>query len=196
MRGAGIRADAEWARGLPALALRAEGTFAGGAARARAEIDAGRAGRLTATARLPEGLGAQASLEAAVDGGLDLGRLAGPLLAAGATRADGRLDLALRAAGTVGAPQLGGRATLSGGSVRNAEYGVRVSDIRGVITGEGTRLEVARLRGRTPGNGTIALRGGVDWARPDFRPTSCSRRRTRGRSCRTSFPRRSAPTCA
>lgn len=166
LRGTGVKAAAEWARGLPVLSFRAEGTLAGGTAQARAEIDAGRAGRLTATTRLPDGFGQAAPLAATLDGGLDLAPLAGPFLSAGANRAAGRLAVALRAEGTVGAPRLGGRATLSGGEFRNLEHGVRVSGIEGVVVGEGTRLVVERLRGRTPGNGAIALRGGLDVGAP------------------------------
>ena len=81
-------------RGLPVLSFRAEGTLAGDTARARAEIDAGRAGRLTATARLPDGFGQAAPLAATLDGGLDLAPLASPFLSAGANRVAGRLAVA------------------------------------------------------------------------------------------------------
>ena len=45
--------------GLPALTLRAEGSLAGEAAQLRADLDAGPAGRIDLTARLPNGFGPQ-----------------------------------------------------------------------------------------------------------------------------------------
>jgi translocation and assembly module TamB len=162
LRGSGLRPGASWSQGLPALGLRAEARWAAGAARLRAEIEAGRAGRVTLAATLPQGFGAGAPLQARLDGNLALQPLAGPFLAAGADRVTGQLQLALRADGTLAEPRLGGRATWSGGEYRNPVYGVRISDIAGSIVGEGTRLVVQRLQGRTAGGGSIALQGGVD----------------------------------
>ncbi|MFC0386405.1 translocation/assembly module TamB domain-containing protein [Muricoccus vinaceus] len=163
LRGSGLRPGASWSNGLPSLNLRAEASWVSGAARLRAELEAGRAGRLTLTATLPQGFGNTAQLEAGLEGSLALQPLAAPFLAAGANRVTGRLQLALRASGPLSAPELGGRATLSGGEYRNPVYGVRVRDISGTIVGEGTRLVVERLGARTVGGGTIALRGDVDF---------------------------------
>jgi len=168
LNGTGLGAGADWAKGLPLLTLRAEGSLAGEAAQLRADLDAGPAGRLDLTARLPNGFGPQGALAATVDGGLNLAPLASPFLAAGADRVTGRLALALRADGTVGTPRLGGRATLSGAEYRNTVYGVRVFDLNGTITGDGTRLVIDRLSGRTAGKGTIALAGSLDAGAPGF----------------------------
>jgi translocation and assembly module TamB len=162
LRGSGLRPGATWSQGLPVLGLRAEARWAAGAARLRAEIEAGRAGRLTLAATLPQGFGPAAPLKASLDGNLALQPLAGPFLAAGADRVTGQLQLALRADGTLAEPRLGGRATLTRGEYRNPVYGVRISDIAGTITGEGSRLVVQRLQGRTAGGGSIALQGSVD----------------------------------
>ncbi|SDD68830.1 translocation/assembly module TamB domain-containing protein [Belnapia rosea] len=162
LNGTGIGLGADWARGLPALTLRAEASMAGNAAEARAEIAAGPAGTVTATARLPRGFGGEAPLAASLDGALNLAPLASPFLAAGADRVAGRLALALRAEGSIAAPRLGGRATLSGGSYRNPSTGIRLSDIAGTIIGEGTRLVIERLEGKTTGGGIIGIRGSVD----------------------------------
>ena len=162
LNGTGIGLGADWARGLPLLTLRAEGSMVGDLTQARAEIGAGPAGSITATARLPGGFGPEGALAATLDGNLNLAPLAGPFLAAGADRATGRLALALRADGTIGAPRFGGRATLSGGEYRNSSTGVRLSDIGGVLTGDGTRLVIERLEGRTTGGGTIGVTGSVD----------------------------------
>lgn len=163
LRGSGLRPGATWSAGLPVLGLRAEANWTAGAARLRAELEAGRAGRLTLVAALPQGFGDAAPIEASLDGGLNLQPLANPFLAAGADRVEGRLQLALRAGGTVSAPQLGGRATLNGGDYRNPVFGVRIADINGTIIGQGSRLVIDRLQGRTVGGGTIALRGGVEF---------------------------------
>ncbi|MGK7870538.1 translocation/assembly module TamB domain-containing protein [Falsiroseomonas sp. E2-1-a20] len=162
LRGSGLRPGAAWSQGLPALGLRAEASWTAGTARLRAEIEAGRAGRLTVAAGLPQGFGPAAPLQASLDGNLLLQPLAGPFLAAGADRVTGQLRLALRADGTFAEPRLGGQATLTRGEYRNPVYGVRISDIAGTITGEGSRLVVQRLQGRTAGGGSIALLGGVD----------------------------------
>ncbi|MBD0271357.1 MAG: translocation/assembly module TamB domain-containing protein, partial [Acetobacteraceae bacterium] len=158
----GLKTGADWGRGLPVASLRSEGRLVGQNAQLRAELEAGAAGRLVATARLPRGFGPSAPLEAALDGNLNLAPLAAPFLAAGADRFTGRLAVALRAEGTVGAPELAGRATLSDGDYRNAVYGVRVSNLNGAVVGNGSRLVIERLEGRTPGNGTIAAAGSVD----------------------------------
>ena len=162
LNGTGLALGADWARGLPPVTLRAEGSMSGNATDARAEIAAGPAGTVTATARLPNGFGAEAPLAASLDGALNLAPLAGPFLAAGANRVTGRLALALKAEGSLGTPRLGGRATLSGGDYRNPTFGVRLTDIGGTIIGEGTRLVIERLDAKTLGNGTIGIRGSVD----------------------------------
>ena len=166
LSGTRIGAGADWAQGLPALTLRADGSLAGEAAQLRAELDAGPAGRIDLAARLPNGFGPQGPLTATVDGGLNLAPLASPFLAAGADRVTGRLALALRAEGTVGAPRLGGRATLSGAEYRNTVYGVRIFDLNGTLSGDGTRLVIDRIAGRTAGNGTILLQGSLDAGAP------------------------------
>ena len=166
LRGSGLRPGMAWSQGLPPLGLRAEATLSGQAAQLRTELDVGPAGQLTLAARLPQGFGNTAPLDASLDGSLALQPLASPFLAAGADRVAGRLQLALRAGGRLDSPELGGRATLTGGDYRNAVYGVRISNIDGTITGQGTRLVVEQLQGRTAGGGTLALQGGVDLGAP------------------------------
>ncbi len=172
LRGEALQAGAAWSQGLPPLGLRAEASGRlDGPARLRAVLEAGRIGQVTLVAALPRagaGFGPAAPLEASLDGALALQPLTAPFLAAGADRVDGRVQLALRAGGTLGAPQLGGRATLAGGSYRNPVTGVRVTDLNGSITGQGTRLVVERLQGVTAGGGTIALSGGIDLGAPGF----------------------------
>ncbi|TCZ55102.1 translocation/assembly module TamB domain-containing protein [Roseicella aquatilis] len=168
LTGTGLGAGADWARGLPPLTLRAEGSMAGQAAQLTATLDAGAAGRIDLAARLPNGFGSQSPVTASVDGGLNLAPLASPFLAAGADRVTGRLALALRAEGTVGTPRLGGTATLSGAEYRNSVYGVRIFDLNGTLRGDGTRLVIDRIAGRTAGGGTITVQGSLDAGAPGF----------------------------
>lgn len=164
LRASGLRMGDDWASGLPTVEaqLQAQGGLTG-AAEARLEATAGPGSRVVATLRLPQGAaGANAPIAGALDGALDLGRLAGPLLAAGADRATGRLNLALRVDGTTSAPVLGGRATLAGGEYRNLALGLRVTDVTAALRAEGTRLVLESLRAQTPGDGTIAAQGTVD----------------------------------
>jgi translocation and assembly module TamB len=155
-----LRSSAAWARGLPALDIQAEGRRAGaGAITGRATANAGNATRLTAAASLPRG--PDGPLEGALDGQADLGALTAPLLAVGADRVTGRLELALRAGGTVAAPVLGGQARLANGSYRNAVLGVALTQLAGTVSAEGPRLRV-NLTGQAGGQGRIALTGTVD----------------------------------
>jgi len=146
-------------RGLPKLALQAEGRAGGETGQLRASIDAGAAGQVVVTARLPAGLGAGARVVAAADGRLDLGVLTAPLLAAGADRVSGGLRLALRAEGSLTAPRLAGEARLEGVGYRNDVTGLRLTDITGAIRGEGERLRLEGIQARVAGGGTITLGG-------------------------------------
>jgi translocation and assembly module TamB len=162
IRGTGLRAGIPAARGLPAGEVTANLRRAGsGEVSANAEARLGPAQRLAVTARFPRGPAADAPFEASLDGGLDLGPLTAPLLAAGADRVTGRLALALRASGTPNAPQLGGEARLSGGSYRNAVQGITVTDLAGTLRPDGQRLR-ADIAGRTSGNGRLAVAGTVE----------------------------------
>jgi translocation and assembly module TamB len=163
LRGVGLSAGADWARGLPAIGLDAEARLdPTGAAEARAMLDAGSVGRLSATARLPQGFGASATIAATADGALEIAPLAAPFIAGGADRVTGRVTLALRADGPLSEPRPAGRLTLAGISYRNDAVGVRVSDIAGAVVADGRRLTLQGLRGRTAGGGTLGLGGTVD----------------------------------
>lgn len=167
LEGQRIASGAAWARGLPVLGLRAEAMLdAAGAGEARATIDAGAAGRVTATARLPRGVAAGATIAATVDGSIDVAPLSAPFLAGGADRVTGRIALALRAEGPLTAPRPAGRITLTGLAYRNAELGARLTDINGAIVLDGMRATLQEIRGRTAGGGTIALAGSVDAGAP------------------------------
>ncbi len=156
LRGTALRAAAT--RGLPAGEVTAElRRDAAGLATLRASASLGPQTRLTATGRLA----ANGGIEGALDGAVDIGGLAGPLLAAGADRVAGRATVALRASGTLAAPVLGGEVRLAAGSWRNAVMGVAFTDLGGTIRADGTRMRVD-LAGRTAGQGRITLAGSID----------------------------------
>ncbi|MCK8783357.1 translocation/assembly module TamB domain-containing protein [Roseomonas sp. NAR14] len=162
LRADGLRVTAPWSQGLPSVDLRAEVQGSQSAAQVSATVNAGRGTSLRATARLPNGFAPASPLAATLDGNADLAPLAAPFLAAGADRFTGRLALALRVAGTVGAPQIGGQATLSNGEYRNLAHGVRVVNLRGTVSAAGgTRLAV-RLDAGTPNGGTLGVQGSLD----------------------------------
>jgi len=146
-------------RGLPKLGIAAEARLSGDQGQLRATIEAGPAGQVLVTARLPTGYGSGARLTATADGRVDIGVLAAPLLAAGADRLSGGLRLGLRLEGPIAAPRLGGAVQLEGITYRNAVSGLRLTDIGGTIRGEGERLRLEGVQARMPGGGTIQLAG-------------------------------------
>lgn len=160
LRGAALRLAA--ARGLPTgearLDLRRSGN---GAVTTEAELRLGAQQRAAISARFPRGPGTAQPFEARLDGALELGPLSAPFLAAGADRVTGRLALALRAAGTLAEPVLGGEARLVGGSYRNGALGIAFTDLAGTLRPEGPRLR-ADITGRTPGEGRLALTGTIE----------------------------------
>ncbi len=158
LRATDLRADVPWARGIPPATLRVTARTRGESLEARAELAAGTAVRATLDARLPQGPGAAASLQAALRGDADVAALAGPLLAAGASRVEGRLTVDARADGTVAAPRFSGGAALSSGRYRDLEYGVAVRDIAARLRLDGQRVILESLSARG-GDGTLTATG-------------------------------------
>ena len=160
IRATGLRADAPWARGLPAASLTVTARMRGEAMEARAELRAGNAASATLDARLPRGPGADAPLQATLRGNGDVAVLAGPFLAAGASRVSGRVVIDGQAAGTVGAPRLSGTASLTGGSYRELEYGVALRPIEARLRFDGDRAVLESLTARG-GQGTLNAQGQI-----------------------------------
>ncbi|WP_137177865.1 translocation/assembly module TamB domain-containing protein [Roseomonas sp. AR75] len=161
LRGTGLRAGPDAARALPPGELRLDLRRTGaGLLTADADLRLGPQQRLNATARFPQGPGAEAPFEATLNGNIDLAALSSPFLSAGADRVTGRLTLGLRASGTPGNPVLGGEARLANGSYRNGVYGVNISQLAGTLRPDGQRLR-ADLTGRTSGEGRLALAGTI-----------------------------------
>ena len=166
LRATGLRATARWAARLPAAEIRIDGNgTAASRAELRATISAGAAVRLSGVANLPRGFAATAPLAMSLDGNADLAVLSAPFLAGGADRVTGRLVVALRAQGSLGAPQFGGEATLSAGAYRNPVLGIALADIAGTLAGQEDHLTIRRLTARTAGGGSVALQGTLQAAR-------------------------------
>ena len=153
------------ARGVPPLRLVASATGNGAGAEARASLNGGNTVRLAATARIAA-LSAEAPLSGSVTGQLDLGRLAQPLLAAGAQRVGGTANLNLRLEGSLAAPRLGGQANIANGSFRDLQHGVTLNEITAAISAEGQRLNLTRFAARTAGGGSLAGSGTLDLGTP------------------------------
>jgi translocation and assembly module TamB len=169
LRATGLRSTAPWGGRLPPAEIRLDGTGTGSArAELRATAIAGSALRLTANARLPQGVSASAPIAATLDGAGDIAPLAAPFLAGGPNRVSGRVNLALRVEGRLDAPRLGGEATLAGGSFRNADQGVQLTGIAARLVGDGERLVLQRLNATTPGGGTLLAEGTLSPAAPGF----------------------------
>ncbi len=155
----GLRVANEALRGVPAARILVQGTAGASAAEVNLEASAGAALRATGTVRLPRGFAATAPLDARLQANGDIGALAGPLLAAGAQRVTGRLNLDARAGGTLGAPDLSGQASLANGSFRDLAQGVTLTGIVATLRLAGQSVTIERFEARTPGNGTLSASG-------------------------------------
>lgn len=151
------------ARGLPPLRLRLDANGTAQNIDARAEAIGAGVLRLNATARLG-GLAADAPLTGSLTGMLDLGRIAQPLLAAGAQRLNGVANLALTASGPLNTPRLGGQITLNNGAFRDLAHGISLNDIAATLNASAGSFTLARLTAKTPGGGSIQGQGQLDIA--------------------------------
>lgn len=160
LSGTGLGAEAT--AGLPPGSLRVTARMPG-LARLEADIAAelGAAGRVAGRLSLPGGFGAGDPLSLRLTGQGDLARLSAPLLAAGADRVAGRLDLDVTAGGRIGQPVLEGSARLTGGRWENAALGATLTDISAELRGSGDAVVIERLAAATPGNGRLSARGRI-----------------------------------
>lgn len=160
LSGSGLGAEA--LAGLPPGSVRIAARLPG-LARLDADLSAelGSAGRITGRLSLPDGFAPADALGLRLTGQGDLGRLAAPLLAGGADRVSGRLDLDMTAAGRIGRPTLSGRARLSGGQWSNPALGARLTDIAADIRGGGEAILIERVTAATTGGGRLSARGRI-----------------------------------
>jgi translocation and assembly module TamB len=151
--------------------LTLDGAWQGGRWQSQGRITLGKGNGLDLTAALPLPAGADglpapdmaAPLTARAKGELDLG-LANAFIPGGADHVAGTADVDLGAGGTLGTPQLSGKATIRDGRYDNQRYGTRLRKLTAVIEGSGAGLRVASLSAVTPGGGTLSGDGQVDFA--------------------------------
>ncbi|MBE9501358.1 MAG: translocation/assembly module TamB [Chloroflexi bacterium] len=87
---------------------------------------------------------------------------AGPLLALDDQSLDGCLELMCLLKGTVGTPEMTGRAHLEKGVYENARTGMILRDLDVRLVTKGSRLIVERAQGTDGENGIVSLQGWVD----------------------------------
>lgn len=85
-----------------------------------------------------------------------------PLVPAAGHRLTGQGDLAFILGGTVGDPDLYGRAVLDGAEYENLETGTLLTGLTATVVGTGERVEVKRFEARAGDGGRLDLSGGVD----------------------------------
>jgi len=140
---------------LPAASLDANLRLEAAKASVQANLNAGSALRLRATAEGRTDM--TGPVRATVDGPVDL-TLLDPILSPAGRRARGTLTLALRADGPLPLPALSGTVRLSGASVEDSVMGVRLTGMNGTIRAHDDVLEIADLTARA-GNGTLSVQG-------------------------------------
>ncbi|MEQ8966844.1 MAG: translocation/assembly module TamB domain-containing protein [Azospirillaceae bacterium] len=164
-----IGTDAAEAAGLPGFALDVAARLTGGTATAEVSVIGERGGRVRAEARLPapvdpaSGLprvGPETAVTASVDGSIDL-VLVNELLAAGADRVEGGVEIALRLSGTIGDPDAAGRITLADAAYRNEAYGVRITGINAALIGTPDALVLESFSAVAGGQGSIEADGAL-----------------------------------
>jgi translocation and assembly module TamB len=144
--------------GAPPIDISAQGRLGDGTTTIDGTINAGRAGTLRVTGRLP--LSATGTLDLAAQGRLDLG-IANSVLSAAGRQVTGAAAVDMRVGGTLAEPAVNGSLTLSGGSFRDAEQGVRLDNLQGRFVARGTDISIERLTASTRNGGTLAVSGRI-----------------------------------
>lgn len=145
--------------GAPPIDISAQGKLGNGGTTVDGTIDAGRAGTLRATGRVPvTGAG---SLDLSAQGRLDLG-IANSVLSASGRQLSGSATVDVRMTGTFAEPSVNGSLTLTGGNFRDALQGVRLDNIQGRLVARGTDISIERLSAATRNGGTISASGRIN----------------------------------
>lgn len=155
--------------GVDRIAAGLDGTWRDGRLRAEGRIDIDPSGGVVLTADLPlrpGPLGALPSVPAGeaasfrAEGSLDLA-LVNDLLAGGADRVVGRVEVDLSASGPVDGLVAQGHLTLREGRYENLDFGTRLTDLEADLRGTARQLVVERLVAATPGGGRLEGSGSV-----------------------------------
>jgi len=147
------------AAALPAVAVVADATLAGGAAQLRARVSAGQ-NQLSVTGSAP--LDPSGAMDLRATGAVDL-KVLDPLLAGEGRRARGQITLDATIAGTIAAPQASGALRLANGDVQDIGQGLHVSGLDALVEAAGDSLHIVHLTGKT-GRGSLSASGTVGLA--------------------------------
>ncbi|MDH7795159.1 MULTISPECIES: translocation/assembly module TamB domain-containing protein [unclassified Beijerinckia] len=151
--------------GLPSLDIAANGRLEGTSTSVNAQINAGRAGSLNVTGRVP--IDGSARMDLNIRGAIDASA-ANTMLAANGQTVSGKLNVDLRASGSLADPQVAGNATLAGGTFADPLNGVRLEKINTRLVGSGRELNIEQLSATTPNGGTISGSGKINLAGAGF----------------------------
>ncbi|BBE73787.1 translocation/assembly module TamB domain-containing protein [Oharaeibacter diazotrophicus] len=157
VRGSGISVAASREAGVGALAVAAEGRFAGETVDLSTVKVTGPSGlALTASGRVPTGAGA---LDVGVRGQVPLS-LADRTLAVRGTRVSGTAAVDLRIGGPVTDPRVTGAVTVSGASISDPATTMKITGIELRLALAGDRAVIERLSARV-GGGSVSASGSV-----------------------------------
>jgi translocation and assembly module TamB len=144
--------------GAPPIDVAAQGRLDNGATTVDGTVNAGRAGTLRVSGRVP--LGATGALDLSAQGRLDLS-IANSLLSAAGRQVTGNAAVDVRIGGTIAEPAVNGSLTLSGGSFRDLLQGIRFENIQGRLVARGADIAIERLSASTRNGGTVNANGRV-----------------------------------
>ncbi len=144
--------------GAPPLDISAQGRLGSGTTTIDGTVNAGRAGTLRVSGRVP--VGTSGSLDLSAQGRLDLG-IANSFLSAAGRQVTGSASVDLRIGGTVSNPDVNGSLTVSGGSFRDLLQGIRFENIQGRLVARGTDIAIERLSATTRNGGSVNVSGRV-----------------------------------
>lgn len=157
------------AYGIGEIAARLDGGWRDGLLAADGQIDIDPSGSLVVTVRMPLRPGppgqpphvptdSAASFRA--EGSLDLA-LVNDLLAGGADRVAGIVDVDLTASGPIDGLVAQGHVILRDGRYENIDFGTRLTELDAELTGSARQLVVQRLSANTPGGGRLTGSGAI-----------------------------------
>ena len=146
------------ASGVPAVDVTASGSLDGASTSVTAQIDAGRAGKLRISGRVP--IDGSRRLDLSARGTLDASAV-NPMLAVSGQTVTGKVNLDLKISGGFDAPQVSGSASLTGGSFNDPLNGIKLENLTARVTGAGRELTIQQLSARTKNGGSITGTGRV-----------------------------------
>lgn len=144
--------------GLSPLAIKANGTFAGGRLGIDTEVN-GSGGLAISGGGNVEVAGAK-TLQLSFKGRVPMAALQGKLTDQGLS-AEGTADLDVTIAGTSTSPAVTGAVTLNGARIIDLRRNLTLNDLKGTLRFDGAQATLSELTGRLGGGGTISASGTI-----------------------------------